>query len=896
MSRLSARWAPWGALLRRARRLAWRSPLRTAWTGLLVLVAVAVAAVVLSAVWGENSTSTSYDRALGTADVIYRGTAPADVAPILADELLAQLPPHSRVAVEESVVGLVLTARGAGGTSDPDDVGGVYGGMRMADWDDPLLRGVLDFLEGHAPGAGEVAVSPEVAGALQLAVGDRLEIDSPDNSLVVSGIATIGNGGLPEVAVASGELVPSRSAAPRPEVGLTAHVGLAGKVAPSAGSLDLSAPQLGGLVMSGPFGRPGDSVGVEGSALFDQPSSRLETITVMLALAVAVVGLLAGASSALGARRRLRASGLLAASGADQGQLAIAVAAEVGVVASPAAVLGLLASWFGVRAWVGLRLQGWPLVATADFDWVWISVLLVGAVGAACGGAVLSSRGTRSLPASVMLDSRARPAAPVVGGRAFGWAGWIVLGLVAWAAASYFIGWVSGPGGFVGPLSVLVLLALWFACASVALRFTTAILGRDPIGRIVDRDIRRRRVGSAATVLIVATWVFIVVIGTATAAFGSTYQNDEAQSSAQSFPAEQPSSEPSSTAVATTAGPSPDVAEPAATPASGTGTSILIQNDRTGGTGRSAGGVWQLRDSEPLSEPEHAAEPLPASLAADVARAGLVTSSATVGEWTGDCGICPDGFMPSVLVLDGTEGAGLSPGTAELLNGGNAVTPFDMEGIEDETVAGLPVRAGSVPAGVQAVVLSSSIAGSIELAETRPALIGSSVGLTDDQAREVLRIADDHGASVGFDDPRMDMLRSDSWEGYVVLDRRPWIIWPSIVVLLLAALAATAAHRREHGDAARVLRVLGARPRSARRLVSLTAGALTGTGVVLGLSAALLVVGVEVVVDGADSVSSRRDALVVVALSIALPFVVALLARLIPPYRSLDGPDGPMPA
>ncbi len=878
-------WAPWGALLRRARRLAWRSPLRTAWTGLLVLVAVAVAGTVMSAIWGSNSTSASADRAMGTADVIYSATSTADVASSVPNALLAQMPVDSKAAVEQTIPGLVLMATGEAATSDPEGVGGVYADVRMADWDDPLLHGVLGLVEGRAPREGEIVVSPDVAESLHLNVGDRLTVDSSAGSLVVSGVATIGAGGSPTAAVATGELVPGSSTEPTPEVHLTAFVGLpSGAVAPSGEALTRSHEQLNVLEIWGPLGRPGDPAPAQGATLISPSRSRPEAVVLMTIAAVAVVGLLVGASSGIGARRRQRASGLLAANGADGGQLAVAVAAEVVVVAVPAALLGLLVCWAGVTWWVDLRLQGWPAFVDAAFGWVWVAPLVVGSVTAAGVGAVLLSRDIRGTTPSALLDSRGWVSRRTGGRRSLGWLGWIVVGLVVWTTASYIFGGVSVGGGLSGRVSALALFVLWLASGSVALRLTSVFLGRNLIGRVVERDLRHRRLGSVATILVVATWVFVAVMGTFTDSFGSTYQNDQSQPVVETTSG---AAEATSSGAGLTAG---ELSDPSP------GTSLLIQSGNVSGAGK-APGTWQLRDPDPDSGPARRIEPLPGSLAAELDRAGLVTSSATVAEWTGACAVCPDGFTPTVLVLESTAGVGLSPATAELLQAGNAVTPFDMAGIEDEDVAGVPVRVGSVPSGVQAVVMSSSVIGSTELADRRSALVGSTAGLTDDQIRQILWLADSEGASVSFGEPRLDMLRSDLAQGAVVVtDARPWLLWPSVVVLLVVALAATAAHRREHGDAARVLKVLGARPRAARRMASLTAGTLTGTGVVLGLTTALMLLTFVMMRRGEGDPSLwTRDTVLVLAVSLALPIAVAQLARLIPPYRAVDGPDGPAP-
>lgn len=881
---MRARWAPWSALLRRARRLAWRSPLRTAWTGLLVVVAVAVAGTVMSTVWGSHVTASSTRWLMGAADALYHGRSPVDVASGVTDMLASELPAGSELAVEQTVDGLVLMPGGSEDGPDGEGAGGVYGSVRMADWGDPLLDGVIRLVDGHMPRRGEVVLAPDLAETLGMEVGDRLRVDASEGSVRVVGIATIGGPGSLTAAMAPGELVSPGATADAPEVGVTVYVGLpTGAAAPSVETFPWTGEEGPEGPLWGPYVLPGDAPYADGSSIGGPRNPMLGATAVMFVLVVAFVGLLVGAASSIGARRRMRANGLLAATGADRGQLAIASAAEAIVVALPATLVGLVVSWLGTDVWVRLRLQGWPGLVDATMSWVWVVPLVVAAVGAAAAGSVVFSRSSRRMGVSALLDSRDRRARRPGAGATPEVAGWILLGVLIWVPVSALAVVVGRGGGSVAVTAIAVLFLVWIAFAPVVMRLGGRYLDRDPVGRVVGRDLRHRRLGSIATVVVVATWVFVAVVGTATDGFGGSDRSDQEETA------------PEPTAVPDDAG-SPEV-----------GSSVVIQAGA--GTGPSwAGAQWVFRDSDAASghgsEPVDLSGPLPEGLAADLARAGLVTSPATVGTWEGPCPACPSGFTPTVLVLDRAEGVGLAPATVELLRSGNAVTPFDMEGVEGSTVAGIPVRVGGVPAGVHAVVLSSSAGGGGErmvLTDPHPVLVGSTSGLRDAQVARIIRISEDAGMSIGFDELRFDKLRAGaSTEHVVVLERRFWIVWPSLVVLLVVALAATAAHRREHGDAARVLQVLGARPRSARRLASLTAGALTGTGVVLGLTAALMIVSVVALQRGPGAPAPwSRDATLVLAVSLALPAVVGSAARLIPPRRSLHGPHGPeepMPA
>ncbi|MCZ7631100.1 MAG: hypothetical protein M5U19_19555 [Microthrixaceae bacterium] len=633
----------------------------------------------------------------------------------------------------------------------------------------------------------------------------------------------------------------------------------------------------------GPYVLPGDAPYADGSSIGGPRNPMLGATAVMFVLVVAFVGLLVGAASSIGARRRMRANGLLAATGADRGQLAIASAAEAIVVALPATLVGLVVSWLGTDVWVRLRLQGWPGLVDATMSWVWVVPLVVAAVGAAAAGSVVFSRSSRRMGVSALLDSRDRRARRPGAGATPEVAGWILLGVLIWVPVSALAVVVGRGGGSVAVTAIAVLFLVWIAFAPVVMRLGGRYLDRDPVGRVVgagpaapssrvDRHRRgRRHLGLRRRGRNGHRWIRWVRPqrsgGDRAGADGRPRRCGVTRGGIER-------GDPGGRRDRSELG----------------GCAVGVQGFRRRIRAR-------LRTGGPVGT-------VAGRAAADLARAGLVTSPATVGTWEGPCPACPSGFTPTVLVLDRAEGVGLAPATVELLRSGNAVTPFDMEGVEGSTVAGIPVRVGGVPAGVHAVVLSSSAGGGGErmvLTDPHPVLVGSTSGLRDAQVARIIRISEDAGMSIGFDELRFDKLRAGaSTEHVVVLERRFWIVWPSLVVLLVVALAATAAHRREHGDAARVLQVLGARPRSARRLASLTAGALTGTGVVLGLTAALMIVSVVALQrsPGAPAPWSR-DATLVLAVSLALPAVVGSAARLIPPRRSLHGPHGPeepMPA
>lgn len=906
-------------LLRRARRLAWRSPGRTLWTGLLVAVAVAVGVELMAVSWGHHARTGSTERAFGAADALYiaSGVRPSDVEAATASVRAAA--PGSPAVLEQETAPELRIPSTASGTAQG---GPVWASARMADWTDPLLGGVIDLVDGRLPGPGEVVITPMLAQQTGLASGDRLTLAGSTGSFDVVGIATVGNWDDLSFAAVPGALdaVIDPGAGPA-DSGTAAMSDLRYYVGrPEAGTRGQMAtvdPASAGSAVEGPIYRDAPAAGLP--AVLPTPVTRIGVgastvpagpLVGLLAAVVVAVGVLAGAAFGIGASRRMRATGLLSANGADRAQLSMAAAAEALVVAAPAAAVGVVAAWVVRPLWVGLRLPGWTSTVDAALPWPLVAVALLTAVVAAAGGAVMFSRPVRRLSSSALLDGRTGGAPSTgdgAGSNRIGWLGWLGLAMFAWIslyALVAFAGVVIASRTFVGVAASAAMIVLWLVCAIAALRIVRLFLGRDPVGRLVDRDLRRRRVGSTATVLVVATWVFVAVGATATDWFrtGPVAQSsvaDETTSSAD------PASDPGP--VSTTVAGAPVTAPvPAAS-----GTVLLSPSDAPTGASGIAGwntSGWIIAGAEQVEQPElpTTGPGVSARTVAELADQGLTTRPATVGRWTGTCTVCPDGFVPTVLVLDSARGVGLPQSTVELLESGAAVTSYTMDGVESQTVAGVPVRVGDVPVNASAIVLASAVRDGAQLTDTSPALVGDASGLDASESAAVNRIAADAGLSV---DSRSAILNGSTYMtegGAVAAAPSDWVVWPWLAILVLVTLVATAAHRREHTEAARVLSVLGAGPRAGRRLSSLTAGSLAGVGVALGLTASFVVLAVAAVrhatsafAGGSDGVLDglwTRQATWVLLAALAVPFVVALLARLIPPARSSRGPGQAMPA
>lgn len=871
----------WWALLRRARRLAVRSPWRTLWTGALVFAAVLAGSVAMADAWGHHLRSGSAGRAFGAADAVYAaGPAPDATAWAAADALRAALPEGAEMATEQRVDGLAVVRAG----------GGWYGSAHLADWDDPILDGVLTLADGRPPGPGEVVLSPSQAQATGLRVGDEMLLVGSSVPLVVVGIGTVGTGD-DGMALTAGELVADDGSSPAASTELRFYVRApSDAVLPPGPDIPGADGQAGTSGIQGPSGRdearrmsPDAFVALEGST---QP---LGVLVAICAGVVVAVGLLAGAAFGIGARRRSRATGLLTANGADDGQLRLAAAAEAVVIAAPAAVLGVVVALVVPPLWTRLGWPGWVAMTDAVLPWAWAAITVVAAVAVAAIGAVVFSASARARSTSSMLDEREPGRRSSPGPQRIGWVGWLSLGVVGWAAFNLLMG-VVVRRNTLGGVALLAAVLLWGACAFGSLRLARVFLRRDAIGRLVDRDLARQRIGSIATVVVVATWVFVAVGGTATEWFESTVNVWAGEPSG----AGEPRSAPTTVAVAPPDGPPGPTPTPDPSTPPEAATTVLIRS-----SGPSGPAGWVVRGSV---APPGAAPGVPDGLAAELADAGLTTQRATFGQWEGPCPVCPEGFVPTVLVLEDVDGLGLPPTTAEYLRTGAAVTPFAVPEVADQQVVGAPVRTAPLPFDANAAVLAGSAPDGAQLTDATPALVGSAARLNRSQAERIVELVRDAGLELSTEQPELAQAWWDATGGGV----KPGdptsakaAVWPWLAVLVLVTLVATAAHRREHGEVARVLRVLGAPPRADRRLASLTAGSLAGVGVGLGLTAAVVVVAVSALRRGTDPVLRglwNAEATYLLLAALAVPLLVALLAGLLPPSRSRHDRGGAMPA
>ncbi|WP_412539858.1 FtsX-like permease family protein [Longispora sp. K20-0274] len=357
--------------LRTTLRMSWRQ-LRRA-KGRSVLIVTMLMLPVLALSW----TAATYDmfrltpreqavRALGAADVAVtrpQSTAlfqePTKLAwstpdmsrrdtpsePAGRDQIAAFLPAGSRLLLDRTGGTAVFATRGAGIAKLE---------TRSLDYTDPLAEGILRQLSGAAPKrAGQVALSRKAADRLGAAVGDVVRLGDGTASYTVVGLVERPDGIADQFVVALPGTLPDSDPA-------TPAVGDRYLAALPAG---LPWAQVRELNRSG-------VVAMSRAVLLDPPprsevpyyanwredsglpvsETSLAYGTLVVALSLLEVVLLAGPAFAVGARRRQRELALVGAAGGTPAQIRRIVLADglvLGMVAAVAGVaVGLAAAWF----------------------------------------------------------------------------------------------------------------------------------------------------------------------------------------------------------------------------------------------------------------------------------------------------------------------------------------------------------------------------------------------------------------------------------------------------------------------------------------------------------------------------------------------------------------------
>jgi putative ABC transport system permease protein len=390
--------------------------------------------------------------------------------PVPMNDLLKVLPAGSRVAALRSGTAELRTATGVG------ELAGY--GLDVAD---PLAAGLVTLREGRAPAdSGEIAVTEPASVRLGAGIGDTVRDADGVSSWTVTGIVEF-PGSLSERVVFRPDWTPGGEA--------TVNRWLWDAPAP-VGPADVQRLNEQGLLVL-----------TEATLRTAAPEAaatvrRLSTGAVVAGLTVLEVVLLAGPAFAVGARRRRRELGLVAASGGAPAHLRRIVLADGVVLGGLGAAAGLV---LGVAAAFAFR----PLVETGLADqraggYRVFPVALAGIAALAVGTGVLAAlvpavTAARGEVAAALTGRRGirrtRKRWPLLGAAVTG-AGTAAAAAGAWWVSTYLL------------LGGLVLVEIGLVICTPALVGLAARLGaRLPLTpRIALRDAARNRTAAAAAV------------------------------------------------------------------------------------------------------------------------------------------------------------------------------------------------------------------------------------------------------------------------------------------------------------------------------------------------------------------------------------------------------------
>lgn len=511
------------AVARLARRTAWREWRRT--TLVTALVAVPVMAGIVTAgvvrandLTAEERIAARYGQA--TLQVSFHPgerTPTGDAGDASADREYEPIWPEGVEAVDAALHGILgsdemLRVRQGWG---PIGAGG-YGEVTDLDLTHPLAEGRLVLVAGAAPtGADEVALSAPVMAEVEAGLGETFAWADGTTVTVVGRVLDPTNVGTP-VAVAHPDRLDAPAAAstsPYDDIlhvneplwfigevddpdefiqAVQARVAEASPVAlqthgPAGGSdgeQDLIADEQEGLAEAQATYPP--SVGVQTRAQelamgnfertgLDRVLTPQVVATLVAAVLLAEVALIAGAAYATGARRRLRELGLLGANGATTGHVRSAVVGEATVTGIVGALVGVIS---GLLA-LGLGRPVLQRFVTPQITRLELSVTdLVGpaivAVVAVSVAAWLPARTASRVPTTTALEGRMPLSTPKR---------WIVpagIVLAGFGALLLLVGMLAG-GSFGG---VVAAAGVLFAIGGTAMLTVPMVAG---VGRLADR-------------------------------------------------------------------------------------------------------------------------------------------------------------------------------------------------------------------------------------------------------------------------------------------------------------------------------------------------------------------------------------------------------------------------
>ncbi|HEY3833771.1 MAG TPA: FtsX-like permease family protein [Acidimicrobiia bacterium] len=466
--------ARWRFASRLARREVRRRPGRTILVMLLVAIPVFGMTALTVLVRTNQNDAAAWRREFGRADLM----VPA-----------AKLPNSPALpAGSSSVTGRFASSIGLA-LSD--------GTARLADvtdvpLDNSIVHGVVLVRSGRVPTQpGEALISPSLARAFHVGVGDTLRISSPGWTERVVGIgvrATNWNEGF--VAVRGTEL--ARASAPvAANTTAVTLVKLPGH--PSKTTLDSYSPTYQSVV----------------SIEANEANRNVDWVLVGGLVALAIVGIVISGAFAVGARRQLVTLGQLSANGADEGLLRRTLSLQglwCGALGSVLGIAAGLVTLFLMRS----NFESWLHHDPGAYIWpgVDLAAIVVTGVVAATVAAFIPARSAARVPVLSALAGR-RPLGSLprrivpIGAALFG-SGLFVLVLVASAAKG-----VNNSGGNGLALSAVfggLLVLAGACCVSSVVVASLAQLGRTVRGaaRIAVRSVVRSRARSAAVVMALA--------------------------------------------------------------------------------------------------------------------------------------------------------------------------------------------------------------------------------------------------------------------------------------------------------------------------------------------------------------------------------------------------------
>ena len=337
---------------------------------------------------------------------------------------------------------------------------------------------MLALTRGHYPaGAGQVAITSQLAQALRLRIGSPLSLDGRHRA--VTGIVENPSDLNDQFAL----VTPSSEGPPQTVTVL----------------LDASAAQFNAFRASfrGPLTWQVRGAGTQGAVA----GVALALVTVLLLL----VSLVAAAGFAVIAARRQRQLGMLAAVGATRKQLRmvmVAGGAIVGVIAAVAGTVAGLALWLAVaphlQSFAGHRIDRFAI------PWSLVAVGMVLAVATATGAAWWPARVVARLPVTLALS--ARPPRPKPARRSALLAGLLIAaGVACLALANQSRAPLIIAGALAMALGILFISPL-------AIRALGAAGRRAPVAiRLALRDLARHQARSGAALAAISLAVGITV-------------------------------------------------------------------------------------------------------------------------------------------------------------------------------------------------------------------------------------------------------------------------------------------------------------------------------------------------------------------------------------------------